>query len=98
MKLIWFFAVVHTSFYVVHTSALEYLLTLERCKGASPGAYTIHGLWPNYNHTSWPQFCNTTHKFNFSAVKSLLPQIDRWWQTCKEYHHTEYLFLRHEWL
>jgi ribonuclease I len=79
-------------------SGLEYMLALERCKGAPPSGFTIHGLWPQYNQTSWPQYCNTTDKFNYTALTPLLPQIDKYWGTCTQFNHTEEWFLQHEWL
>jgi ribonuclease I len=79
-------------------TSLEYLLALERCEDAPPGDFTIHGLWPQYNQTSWPQFCNKSATFDYQALQPLMPQISKWWQTCQEFHHTEPWFLKHEWL
>ena len=41
-----------------------YDLALQRCqRGVN---FSIHGLWPEYNVHTWPQFCNKTeyHEFN----------------------------------
>ena len=91
------FIIILTAF-VGTVNSLEYLLALERCEGAAPGAFTIHGLWPQYNQTSWPQFCNKSATFDYQALQPLMGQIDRYWLTCSEFNHTESWFLKHEWL
>lgn len=80
------------------TSGLEYILALERCDDAPSGNYTIHGLWPQFNESSWPQYCNKSAKFDYSALNPIMSQIDKWWQTCTEFNHTEEWFLQHEWI
>lgn len=77
---------------------LEYILALERCDNSPPGNYTIHGLWPQFNSTSWPQYCNESAEFNYDALSPLMNQIDMLWQTCAEFNHTEKWFLKHEWI
>lgn len=43
-----------------------------------PDRWVIHGLWPNYENGSWPQFCcNIT--FNEKNVESLLPRMHKDW-------------------
>lgn len=81
-------------------SSLEYMLSLQRCPNANPGEYTIHGLWPQYNSTSWPQYCNISKHFNWPTLRnsSIMPQLRRDWMTCKSYHKPEESFLKHEWL
>jgi ribonuclease T2 len=29
----------------------------EQCSGTRPYAFILHGLWPQYNRTGWPEFC-----------------------------------------
>lgn len=77
--------------------SMQYLLALEQCPGSNYH-YTIHGLWPNYDHKHWPQFCNTSRKFDMSRLSALMPQINKYWRTCKIYNNTEKWFLQHEWL
>ena len=81
-----------------HNIKLTYILALERCENAKPDSYTIHGLWPQYNETSWPQYCNATEEFDYEVLEPLYPQLDKNWQSCPEYNHTERWFLKHEWL
>lgn len=74
----------------------EYVLALEKCQSSSN--YTIHGLWPQYNSSSWPQFCNTSEHFNMRSLEPIMDQIDKYWLTCPKFNRTEEWFLKHEWL
>lgn len=38
--------------------------------------WLIHGLWPNYNNNSWPEFCCDKDGFNISEVQSLVPKLE----------------------
>lgn len=58
--------------------------------------WTLHGLWPNNNDTSYPSSCNASDPFNESKIVSLLRQMNLYW--------TNYLtnepateFWAHEW-
>ena len=43
---------------------------------------TIHGLWPQYNQTYWPKYCNKTDVFDLYKIKSLIPELVRFWPSC----------------
>lgn len=38
--------------------------------------WLIHGLWPNYNNDSWPEFCCDKDGFDVSKVQPLLPKLE----------------------
>ena len=38
--------------------------------------WLIHGLWPNYNNNSWPQYCCDSDKFDISKIQPLLPKLE----------------------
>lgn len=71
-----------------------YEFALKRCNSTSD--WSIHGLWPQYNVSSWPQFC---HKFKFDVNKldSIKPQLNRDWYSCYG-SSTNYHFWKHEYL
>ena len=54
--------------------------------------FGIHGLWPNYNNNSWPQYCNT-QKLNTTEISSLLPELKIRWTNFEN----DIEFLQHEW-
>ncbi len=29
--------------------------------------FTLHGLWPQRNDNTWPQFCNDSYPFSYSG-------------------------------
>ncbi len=31
----------------------------EQCSGIRPYAFVLHGLWPQYDRSGWPEFCQT---------------------------------------
>eukprot|EP00128_Syssomonas_multiformis_P003129 Colp12_sorted_trinity150504_noHs@25457 len=40
--------------------------------------YTLHGLWPNRNSGSWPQYCYGL-EFNAKKIVDLVPRLDVQW-------------------
>ena len=59
-----------------------------------PNKWVIHGLWPNYENGSWPQFCcNLT--FDEKTVESLLPRMHQDWPNL--IHVDEESLWIHEW-
>ena len=73
---------------------LYFVFALEKCNESSP--WTIHGLWPQYSEKDWPSDC-TKEAFNQSAIADLMPEINQYWSTCPNDHHSETWFLTHEW-
>ena len=41
--------------------------------------FTIHGLWPERLDGSWPQYCNSSDRFDADRVKELLPRLREQW-------------------
>jgi ribonuclease T2 len=56
--------------------------------------FTIHGLWPNRNHSRGPEHCEGAGSFDFNQIKSLLPELREYWTDYKE---QEPSFWHHEW-
>lgn len=40
--------------------------------------FTIHGLWPEYYNSTWPEFCNKD-KFNISAIQNITKYLEIYW-------------------
>eukprot|EP00892_Ulva_mutabilis_P006178 jgi/Ulvmu1/3932/UM018_0155.1 len=64
------------------------------CKDSVSSRFTIHGLWPEYNDGSWPQFC-AEQPFSEENVEDLLPVLRREWPSLFTKNAS---FWRHEWL
>jgi len=41
--------------------------------------FTIHGLWPERLDGSWPQYCNSSDRFDPERVEGLLPRLREQW-------------------
>lgn len=50
-----------------------------RQQPANTSVFTIHGLWPQYQNESWPEWCDPENKFDIDAVKDLLDQMNIEW-------------------
>jgi ribonuclease I len=74
------------------TEYIYYDLALKKCHTSD--AYTIHGLWPEYNHTLWPQFCGLHQSFNLSELTPLKYLLNKFWKSCEGQSET---FWQHEW-
>lgn len=77
-----------------------YDLALQKCNHNYP--FSIHGLWPEYNIHSWPQFCNKTEYSEFNKTKlsewSKIPEMNQYWYTCEHQHGMDnWSFWKHEW-
>ena len=40
--------------------------------------FTIHGLWPEYFNSTWPEFCNKD-KFNLTAIQNITSDLKIFW-------------------
>ena len=58
--------------------------------------WTIHGLWPSFNETRYPAFCNAV-AFNASALDPILDDLNLYWPSCESYHTSNDAFWSHEW-
>lgn len=69
-------------------------LALKRCDTTSE--WSVHGLWPEYSNSTWPQFCDP------SRYKELTPDVlapfrdlmDKYWYACEG---DSFSFWQHEW-
>ena len=52
------------------------------------------GLWPTYNETSYPQYCNGSEKFDMNTIKNLTNILNSYWGSCDEVNEN---FWAHEW-
>eukprot|EP01018_Ginkgo_biloba_P016041 Gb_01128 [translate_table: standard] len=59
--------------------------------------FSIHGLWPNMNDGTWPQFCDRHHRFNFSQVADLEMELEKHWASLQCPSSNGHKFWAHEW-
>lgn len=55
--------------------------------------FTVHGIWPQDDDGSWPQYCNSSHLFDPYSVKPLWPSLVKYWTNFKN----PLEFWEHEW-
>jgi ribonuclease T2 len=70
------------------------LTTNPRPRPADRFHFTIHGLWPNYDDGTWPQFCDSDYKFDEDKLDDLMDQLDEEWPSVFDSDET---FWDHEW-
>ncbi|GLC33429.1 hypothetical protein PLESTM_000070300 [Pleodorina starrii] len=56
--------------------------------------FTIHGLWPNYDDGTWPQFCDTSYKFDEDKLEDLMDELESEWPSTMD---SDESFWEHEW-
>ncbi len=68
-------------------------LALKKCNGPN---WSIHGLWPEYDQKSWPQFCdNSRYKdLTEAVIAPILPLMQQYWFSCGN---DNWGFWVHEW-
>lgn len=78
-------------------------LAIKKCKDDNVD-WSIHGYWPEYNRTSYPENCNQTKckEFNINALDEagLTPQLHKYWFSCPEWQQlfgSNEEFWNHEW-
>ena len=54
--------------------------------------FTIHGLWPQNNKTSYPEYCRNV-TFSTNVIEKLIPIMNQYWPS--DENNTE--FWEHEW-
>lgn len=69
-----------------------YYLTLKKCN-TSDDVWSIHGLWPQFNQTTWPAYCKNV-SFNISTLEPLESQLKQRWFSCDGSPES---FWEHEW-
>lgn len=60
--------------------------------------WSIHGWWPEYSRTKWPQFCDPKRysEFNANAIAPIRSKLELYWGTCPGYP-PAYQLWKHEW-
>jgi ribonuclease T2 len=58
--------------------------------------FGIHGLWPDYNDGSWPQFCDK-EPFNPKEVSDVIIEMDDDWGSLACPSSDSHSFWKHEW-
>ena len=56
--------------------------------------FSIHGLWPQYNKTSYPTYCKKV-KFSIKALEPIMDELNKYWYS-KYSKNTE--FWKHEYM
>lgn len=69
------------------------VFALTRCNLNS--RFTIHGLWAEWNKTSWPEFCNTSDTLKMENIEDLVSDLNEYWFSC---YGTNFYFWNHEWI
>lgn len=41
--------------------------------------FTIHGLWPNYQDGTYPQFCESDYRFQEEEINDILQDMEYYW-------------------
>jgi ribonuclease I len=84
---------------ITHAYNFTYFdLALKQCDRYSQ--WSIHGFWPEYNQTSWPQFCDPSRYKDFkpATIAAFRDLMDKYWYVCNyEYIMENWAFWTHEW-
>ncbi|GIL65503.1 hypothetical protein Vafri_19284 [Volvox africanus] len=56
--------------------------------------FTIHGLWPNYNDGTWPQFCGKDYSSYEDQIRDLLDELRSEWPNAYKF---EEQYWYHQW-
>ncbi|GMI99894.1 RIBONUCLEASE 1, ribonuclease 1 [Hibiscus trionum] len=65
--------------------------------GKPAADFGIHGLWPNYNNSSYPQNCDPTNPFDESEISDLISNMSMNWPTLACPSSSGETFWSHEW-
>lgn len=73
------------------------VLAIKKCSPSS--GWSLHGFWPEYTVSKWPQWCNKNryNEFNQSAIAPIQTQLDANWSPCPNWHISGYNLWLHEW-
>ena len=65
----------------VNPSPNYYSFAVKRGWTSNECTWTIHGLWPEYNPSSWPQFCHPERngEYNETELLQSFPNIETIW-------------------
>ncbi|GLJ26157.1 hypothetical protein SUGI_0501560 [Cryptomeria japonica] len=65
--------------------------------GIPSSDFHIHGLWPNMEDGSWPQYCSPHSHFDFSQVADLEGELEKEWASLQCPSNNGHKFWAHEW-
>lgn len=72
--------------YVIYAQNMNtynyYELAVQKWCGANH-SYQIHGLWPQYTNTTYPEYCNNV-SFDSNIPKNLLSKMNNDWNNCND--------------
>ena len=77
-------------------------LALKRCEldgyETVESQWSIHGLWPEYNKTNWPQFCDSLRykEFQPQTIAAFRDLMNKYWYVCDSALNN-WAFWVHEW-
>lgn len=43
-----------------------------QCGTSKRFGFIVHGLWPQFEHNGWPEFCTTPHRLSASLINNML--------------------------
>ncbi|XVF43123.1 hypothetical protein PTKIN_Ptkin02bG0015300 [Pterospermum kingtungense] len=65
--------------------------------GKPAADFGIHGLWPNYDNGSYPEYCDSSNPFNESEISDLLSSMSINWPSLSCPSSDGESFWSHEW-
>lgn len=92
------FFIESNAFFDNNVSGIKYIdLALKRC--SNDDDFSIHGWWPEYNKTSYPQWCNVTlcKQFDYRKLSVLSDKLNKYWYSCDDWNINTETLLKHEW-
>ena len=76
------------------TTPTYYVLSLQKCNNSAP--HSIHGLWPQFDSSNWPSWCDGPD-YNQTLMWPLMNELYQYWPSCSDSGHSMEWFLNHEW-
>ena len=72
------------------------VLAVKKCNKNGP--WSIHGWWPEYTVSKWPQWCNSRryHEFNETIIGPIQKELNSYWYSCPGWP-SAYRMWIHEW-
>lgn len=61
-----------------------YMLAMQNWCESPKSHYQIHGLWPQYNATSWPESCVGAPPYVEISDPTLLDEMNLYWDNCNQ--------------
>jgi ribonuclease I len=72
-------------------------LAIKKCDTVSQ--WSIHGFWPEYNQTNWPQYCDSKRYGDLTPaiVAPIRSLMEKYWYSCEQLDADNWSFWVHEW-